>query len=233
METTAAATYDFEKKTSKIYFLTTIFILSSVIQWCLLINLESFEFLINPWLLLGGYIAFMLIVTVVLVVDCTGKSLPSGLEWLFGILLVEILVIALSITVDYADHIVLYISLAVILICLVLLFVIGAKINLDHLPIFVLAVFSANMLLILLIFALIIIAKLFTKLYTMAFFAVTAIAYPILIMNTLYVSMLLKHDRYEIKTLTDCLKPALYIYGIFGAFVWFSISLGIVINDML
>ncbi|XP_037825138.1 uncharacterized protein LOC119613233 [Lucilia sericata] len=162
-----------------------------------------------------------------------GNILPAGVEWIFTILLVEILVIALSVVVNHVNPIVLYISIAAILISMVVIICLGAKINVDHLPIYVLIVFSANVLLIILIFVLIFIAKFLEKFYTITFIAVATCVYPILIMNTLYVSLLIYHDRYEIKKLTDCLKPSLYIYGIFGTFVWFSLNLGIEIGEIL
>ncbi|KAI8118087.1 hypothetical protein CVS40_10148 [Lucilia cuprina] len=109
------------------------------------------------------------------------KILPAGVEWIFTILLVEILVIVLSVIVDHVDPIVLYISLAIILISMVMIGFLGAKIN----------------------------------------------------VNTLYVSLLIHHDRYEIKKLTDCLKPSLYIYGIFGTYLWFSLNMAIEIGEIL
>ncbi|XP_046811388.1 uncharacterized protein LOC124420950 isoform X2 [Lucilia cuprina] len=161
------------------------------------------------------------------------KILPAGVEWIFTILLVEILVIVLSVIVDHVDPIVLYVSLAIILISMVMIGFLGAKINVDHLPIFVLIVFSANVLLIILILVLIFIAKFLKKFYTITFFVVATCVYPILIMNTLYVSLLIHYDRYEIKKLTDCLKPSLYIYGIFGTYLWFSLNMAIEIGEIL
>ncbi|KAM7343493.1 uncharacterized protein ACRADG_010493 [Cochliomyia hominivorax] len=190
------------------------------------------EFLLNRELILAAYIIFLLIILIVTIADCLNKIIPDVVEWIFTIAIIEIVVIALSATIDYVDHMVLYISLISILMCMIFLIAFGAKINLDFLPVFVLIVFCSNILLIILILVLSIITRFSPDFNAIAFFIVVCCAYPILIMNTLYVSMLINHDRYEIKKLTHCLKPVLYIYGIFGAFVWFTLNLSILILEM-
>lgn len=43
--------------------------------------------------------------------------------------------------------------------------------------------------------------------------------------NTVFGSMLIGNEHFQPKSLTECLKPALYIHFIFVALVWFCLAL--------
>ncbi|XP_059225303.1 uncharacterized protein LOC131997768 [Stomoxys calcitrans] len=195
----------------KIFGLSIIFILLTVIPW-LLVSLRGLNAVFfDESLLLSASIIMMSCLIILATMDLADKQIPSVVEWLLTFLMIAAVTCWSLSLIDgntFMECIVLLVS---VILFMVILSALGAKCPLDLIVIY--ASFLLIWWFVSLGLAIVILCLIFAaEKHTLAIYLFAFTVYPFLLSFVIYTGMLISSGRFNGNSLTQCVAPARSVY---------------------